>query len=169
MVIKGGIPWNKGKHHSLETKRKIGLASKRRICSVETRIKLSKAKCGENHPFYNKHHSEETKRNISKKLKGRKLSLERRRNMSYAKTLINISKRSKSNHIYKDHQRKIECAINISSGMTEGFEILKIINGHEAKYNPDIMNAIIRAPNGVVENQNLLHEDWKRIEVMKNG
>ena len=43
-----------GKHHSLETKRKISEANK-----------------GENHPLYGKHHSEESKRKMSEAHKGK--------------------------------------------------------------------------------------------------
>ena len=46
--------WKKGKHISEEIKRKISEANKGRITSVETRLKLSIKNTG-------KHHTEETK------------------------------------------------------------------------------------------------------------
>lgn len=68
----------KGRHHSEETKRKIGLgnkgkiiserhrkavaeANRKRIVSQETRHKMSESRKGEKNPFYGKTHTEETK------------------------------------------------------------------------------------------------------------
>ena len=45
MVIKGGIPWNKGKSPSKETKRKMSETHKgRKPLSEETKRKMSKAR-----------------------------------------------------------------------------------------------------------------------------
>lgn len=74
-----------GKHHSEETKRKIGKKSSIRMRgnkiwlgkhhSEETKRKISELKkgkyAGENNPNYGKHYSEETKRKISESKKGR--------------------------------------------------------------------------------------------------
>jgi len=43
---KGQTPWNKGKTHSEEAKRKISAAGMGRICSDETKAKMSKARKG---------------------------------------------------------------------------------------------------------------------------
>ena len=59
-----------GKHHSLETKRKISEAQKKY--------------CGEKHPMYGKHHSEETKQKISIANKGRKHTEESKQKLSEA-------------------------------------------------------------------------------------
>lgn len=75
---KGYIPWNKGKHISEETKKKIGLngfhyGMKGKHLSEETRKKMSEARSGEKNCNFGKHFkcSEETKRKISEALKGR--------------------------------------------------------------------------------------------------
>ena len=78
---------HKGKHHSEETKRKIGLKSKgrRHKCTEETKRKIglkskgrhfklseeakrkiSESHKGEKNPMYGKHHSEETKQKMRK-------------------------------------------------------------------------------------------------------
>lgn len=46
MAHKKQIPWIKGRHHTLETRKKIGLASLGRTPSAETRLKKSLAKRG---------------------------------------------------------------------------------------------------------------------------
>ena len=78
----GKTPWNKGKTHtletrkkmsearkgkthSLETRKKIGESQKGKTISEETRKKMSEAQKGENHPMYGKTLSEETKKKIS--------------------------------------------------------------------------------------------------------
>ena len=43
-----------------------------RVCTKDTRHKMSEAMSGENNPNYGKHHTEERKRKVSEKLKGRK-------------------------------------------------------------------------------------------------
>jgi len=49
---KGKIPWNLGKSHSYETRKKIGSKSKNRFCSDDTREKMRLSKLGEkNHMF----------------------------------------------------------------------------------------------------------------------
>lgn len=84
-----------GKHHTEETKKKIGEASKGRYCTEESRQKISKAlkgkyvgennpmygKKGENHPMYGKHHSKETKQKISESKKGKHHSEETKQKM----------------------------------------------------------------------------------------
>ena len=53
-----------GKHHSDETKQKISEGNKGKTISDETKKKMSEAHKGEKHHMYGKHHSEETKRKI---------------------------------------------------------------------------------------------------------
>lgn len=74
-----------GKHHSDETKKKIGYSSKKRwrdpeyLKKMQNRPKQCGEKngmygdhrfAGENHPMYGKHHTEEAKRKISERSKG---------------------------------------------------------------------------------------------------
>lgn len=77
--MKGNKYWL-GKHHSEESKRKIGAAHKNKIVSEETRNKLSKAlkgkKVGKDNPFYNKKHSEETKAKIREKVSKKVVCIE---------------------------------------------------------------------------------------------
>ena len=82
-LCKGKTPWNKGKHHSEETKRKISEAA--RNMSEETRRKLSEAKKGK--PTWNKGkcHSEETKRKISDAMKHHSVSDEAKRKIAEAR------------------------------------------------------------------------------------
>ena len=63
------IPWNKGKHHSDETKNKISESNKGKP-SPRKGKKLSEIS-GRNHPMYGKHHSEESKRKMSESHKGK--------------------------------------------------------------------------------------------------
>lgn len=67
--MRGRIPWNKGKKHTEETKRK-----------------MSESKKGEKHPNYGKFHTEETKRKMSESQKGKK-------NHRYGKTPWNKDKK----------------------------------------------------------------------------
>ena len=53
------VPWNKGKHHSEETIKKMSKSLKGRFI-------------GENNPFYGKHHSIESRKKNSEAHKGRK-------------------------------------------------------------------------------------------------
>jgi len=41
---KGQVPWNLGKHHSEETKRKIGIKSSKKIISQQHKQKISGSK-----------------------------------------------------------------------------------------------------------------------------
>ena len=63
------------RHHSEETKRKIGNANKISLkgkkWTEHQRKIISKMFTGEGNPFYGKHHSEETKKKISKNRKGK--------------------------------------------------------------------------------------------------
>ena len=76
----------RGKHHSEETKRKIGEKSKSRHYSEETKRKHSEAMKSSNNPMYGKRHSEETKKKIAEANKGRhwKLSEETKEKMRKA-------------------------------------------------------------------------------------
>ena len=62
----------KGSKMAEKTKRKISKATSGRTFSKATKMKMSDAKKGNNHPMYGKHHSEETKRKISKAKKDRR-------------------------------------------------------------------------------------------------
>jgi len=55
---KGHVPWNKGRKHSEEFRRKLSEAHRG-------------LQSGKNHPMFGKHHSEGTKRKISEALKGK--------------------------------------------------------------------------------------------------
>jgi len=72
--LKGNVPWMKGKQHTEETKRKIGLASRGRKHSEETLAKISEANKGRISPNKGNvgkyKHSEEAKRKISQLAKG---------------------------------------------------------------------------------------------------
>lgn len=63
------------RHHSEETKRKIGNANKVSLkgkkWTEHQRKIISKMFTGEGNPFYGKHHSEETRKKISKNRKGK--------------------------------------------------------------------------------------------------
>jgi uncharacterized protein (DUF1330 family) len=63
------IPWNSGKHLSLDTKIKIGLAHKGKNISYEQRLKLSKALKGTSPWIKGRNHTELSKRKISEAAK----------------------------------------------------------------------------------------------------
>lgn len=73
--LKGNMPWNQGKKHSVETKRKIGLASKGRKHSQETLKKISDALKGRDSPKKGTKglhtHSAETRKKMSESAKKR--------------------------------------------------------------------------------------------------
>lgn len=77
--MKGNKYWL-GKHHTEETKKKIGAVHKNKVVSDETRKKLSKAlkgkQVGEKNPFYNKKHTEETKKKIREKVAKKVICIE---------------------------------------------------------------------------------------------
>lgn len=62
-LVSGG---NSNKFYSEEVKNKIGMASKGRKYSNETRSIMSEIRKGEKNAFFGKHHSEETKKIMSK-------------------------------------------------------------------------------------------------------
>ena len=87
--LKGKLAWNKGKHHSEETKRKLSESHKGRTTwnkgkhhSEETKRKLSESHKGRTTWMKGKKHTEEAKRKISEHNKGKKLSEETRIKMS---------------------------------------------------------------------------------------
>ena len=78
----GKPTWIKGKHHSVETRKKMSEAQNGRQFSEEARKKMSESKKGENHPLFGKHHSEETRKKIGEALKGKHHSEEAKKKMS---------------------------------------------------------------------------------------
>lgn len=85
---KGQEPFNKGKHHSEESKRKMSKAHKGHLCSEEQKRKISEKLKGRISPMKDKHHSEETKEKMSVALKGVKrgpFSKEHKSKLSEAK------------------------------------------------------------------------------------
>lgn len=74
--------WNKGKHHSEETKQKISEANRGKCRTEEFKKNLSEKMKGERHPFYGKLRSEETKQKISEAMK--KMTGETKNKMSEA-------------------------------------------------------------------------------------
>jgi len=72
---KGGISWNKGKHLSEETKRKLSEARIGKPLSEEHKRKIGEAGKG-------RHPSEETRRKISEWNKGKSLSVEHKKKLS---------------------------------------------------------------------------------------
>ena len=83
-----GVPNGmKGKHHSIETRKKISDANKGKVFSEERKKKMSEERMGVNNPFYGKTHSEEHKQRMSELMTG------------------------ESNHQYKDYFRIIKQGI----------------------------------------------------------
>ena len=60
-----------GRHLSEETKRKLSKANKGKHLSVEHKRKISEATSGEKNPFYGRQHSEESRRKMSGSHKGK--------------------------------------------------------------------------------------------------
>ena len=88
----GKPAWNKGKHLSAETRKKMSEANKgkpswinSKHLSAETRKKIAEAKKGENNYWFGKHHSEETRKKMSESKKGKPKSAETRKMMSESK------------------------------------------------------------------------------------
>lgn len=82
---KGCIPWNKGKrgmHHTEEAKRKIGIASKGRAVSEETRHKRSEVMKRWRPTQIGFSHSKETKRKIGDANRGKKRTEVEKQKMS---------------------------------------------------------------------------------------
>ena len=106
-----------GKHHSEESKKKIGEKSKGRYPSAETRKKMSEAHKGKPGPNKGKKHSEETKKKIGEKSKGRYPSAETRKKLSAAKK-GNTNVRGR--HWYNNGEvskMAYECPEGFTSGM----------------------------------------------------
>jgi len=122
---KGHVPWNRGKktgplsaehRHKIseahkgkrlteEHKRKIGLASEKRVpwnkgkhLSEETKRKISESLKGEKNPNYRKTFSEDTKRKMSEAHKGKTLSEETKNRMSIVRKKTTNSGRFKKNN-----------------------------------------------------------------------
>lgn len=67
----------KGKHLSVEARRKLSESRKGKKATDETRRKMSDARKGVNNPHYGKHHSEESRRKMSEAAKRRCKSLKK--------------------------------------------------------------------------------------------
>ena len=88
----GKPAWNKGKHLSAETRKKMSEANKVKPSwikgkhhSEESRKKISESMKGENNYWFGKHHSEETRKKMSESKKGKPKSAETRKKMSESK------------------------------------------------------------------------------------
>ena len=68
--MRGKPTWNKGKHHSADTRRKMSESLRGKHPSAETRLKMSESKKGEKNPLFGKHHSAETRQKMSESLSG---------------------------------------------------------------------------------------------------
>ncbi len=121
MFQKGHTPWNIGKCHSEETKKKIGLRGMGRYVSLETRKKMSISQKGKHFYWSGKHLSEETKRKMSESRKGRKLS---------EKHKINISKAKKG-------KANVHCkGKNSWNWIEDRTKLAKYLNGNEYRNSP---------------------------------
>ena len=88
----GKPAWNKGKHLSAETRKKMSEANKGKPSwmkgkhhSEESRKKISESMKRENNYWFGKHHSEETRKKMSESKKGKPKSVETRKKMSESK------------------------------------------------------------------------------------
>ena len=73
LTIREHNAFNKGKHLSEESKKKMSEAKKGKHLSEEHKKKLSEAKKGEKNPNYGKHFSEEHKKKMSEASKGKNI------------------------------------------------------------------------------------------------
>lgn len=74
----------KGIRHTDTSRKKISMANKGRIRSLEARLRYSVAKSGKRHPLWKKHHSKETRLKMSHAHSGKKFSEEHKRKISEA-------------------------------------------------------------------------------------
>ena len=74
----------KGKKRTEEQNKRSSFAHKGKHPTEKTRNKMSKAKEGENNPFYGKKHSEGTRQKLKISLGGRKLTIEHKKNIGKA-------------------------------------------------------------------------------------
>lgn len=117
---KGSIPWNKGKHHSEETKLKISLANQGKPCPWKG--KKREGMSGENAPMFGKHHTDETREKLrtmklgNKNCLGRKLSNETKKKISKARMgKCNPSRIGEKNNWWKGGITKLERMIRNST------------------------------------------------------
>lgn len=124
---KGHQPWNKGKHYSDETRRKMSIALKNKPKSEEgkrnmslahfghkhsgeTKLKMSMTRRGRPQPWMRRKPSEETRRKLSLASKGRHHSEETKRKISLSeKGRVNIGKIPwiKGKHLSEETKKKL--------------------------------------------------------------
>ena len=105
LTIREHNAFNKGKHLSEESKKKMSEAKKGKHLSEEHKKKLSEAKKGEKNPMYGKHHSEEYKKKMSEANKGKYISEESKKKMSEARKGEKNPNYGK--HFSEEHKNKL--------------------------------------------------------------
>jgi hypothetical protein len=123
----GIIPWNKGKTHSEETKKKIKEKRALQTISQETREKMSISRRGEKHPLYGRGHTEETKKKLSNSKKGKKLSLEHKN-----KVAESVLKRTSKTYEVTFPDGKVEIFYNLVE-ISRKYANLKLDSGRLSK------------------------------------
>jgi hypothetical protein len=104
---KGNKIWL-GRKHSKESKIKIGKSSKNRICSDETKKKISLAVSGKKNGFYGKNHTEEMKTYMSNSKKGKNIGKD---NPNYGNKWTEKQKREASKRTKERFKNKKETNI----------------------------------------------------------
>lgn len=113
------IPSFLGKHHTTETKKKIGEArrgkhypkaseaQKGKKHSEEHNRKISEKTRGEKNPFYGKHHSEKTKMKISQAQKNSNRNLKGQANPAWRGGVTPITVQIKNSNIYQEWRQQV--------------------------------------------------------------
>jgi len=112
---KGCIPWNKGKSHTEETKKKISESNKGnkyclgRILSEESKKKMrishKGTHMGENNPMYGKHHTSESRQKIRDTIKGKPSSFKGRHHSEESRK--KLSEANKGKHPSEETREKM--------------------------------------------------------------
>ena len=117
LTVKEHNAFNKGKHHTEETKKKLSEANKGKKFSEETRKKMREAHKGNSY-LLGKHHSEETKKKMRAAKKGEKHPMYGKKHSDEAKKKISEAKKGK--HWYNNGKIAImakECPEGFTPGM----------------------------------------------------